>query len=52
MRGQFLYRQIPLPEDAKIGEAKAIFKNGILEVTIPAPALEKEAARQIEVKEG
>ena len=46
------YRQIPLPEEAKIGDAKAIFKNGILEVTIPAPALEKEVARQIEVKEG
>jgi HSP20 family protein len=46
------YRQIPLPEEAKAVEAKAIFKNGILEITIPAPALEKEVARQIEVKEG
>jgi HSP20 family protein len=45
------YRQIPLPEEAKIGETKAIFKNGILEITIPAPALEKEAVRQVEVKE-
>jgi HSP20 family protein len=45
------YRQIPLPEEAKVGEAKAIFKNGILEITIPVPALEKEAVRQIEVKE-
>jgi HSP20 family protein len=44
------YRQIPIPEEAKIGEAKAAFKNGVLEVTIPAPALEKEIPRPIEIK--
>lgn len=44
------YRQIALPEEAKINEAKAIFKNGVLEVTIPAPALEKEVPRQLEIK--
>jgi HSP20 family protein len=44
------YRQIPLPEEAKIGEAKATFKNGVLEVVIPAPALEKEVARKLEIK--
>jgi HSP20 family protein len=44
------YRQIPIPEEAKIGEAKAAFKNGVLEVTIPAPALEKEVPRQLEIK--
>jgi HSP20 family protein len=44
------YRQIPLPEEAKIAEAKAEFKNGVLEVIIPAPALEKEVPRQIEIK--
>jgi HSP20 family protein len=44
------YRRIPLPEEALVGEAKAIFKNGVLEVTIPAPALEKEVARQLEIK--
>lgn len=44
------YRQIPLPEEAKIGDAKAAFKNGVLEVTIPAPALEKEAPRQLDIK--
>ena len=47
--GRF-YRQIPLPDDAKVNEAKAIFKNGVLEVTIPAPALEKEVPRQLEIK--
>jgi HSP20 family protein len=44
------YRQIPLPEEAKVNEAKAIFKNGVLEVTIPAPALETEVPRQLEIK--
>jgi HSP20 family protein len=44
------YRRIPLPEGVKTGEAKAIFKNGVLEVTIPAPALKKEAARRLEIK--
>ena len=43
------YRQIPLPEGAKVNEAKATFKNGVLEVTIPAPALEKDAPRQLEI---
>lgn len=44
------YRRLPLPEEAVVGEAKATFTNGILEVTIPAPALEKEVARQLEIK--
>jgi HSP20 family protein len=44
------YRQIPLPEEAKVGEAKATFKNGVLDVVIPAPALEKEVARNLEIK--
>ena len=44
------YRQIPIPEEAKIAEAKAEFKNGVLEVTIPAPALEKNVPRQLEIK--
>jgi HSP20 family protein len=43
------YRRIPLPEEAKVGEAKATFKDGVLEVTIPAPALEKEPARRLDI---
>jgi HSP20 family protein len=43
------YRRIPLPEEAKVGEAKATFKDGVLEVTIPAPALEKEPVRRLEI---
>jgi HSP20 family protein len=32
------YREIPLPEGADAEQAKASFKNGVLEVTLPAPA--------------
>ena len=42
------YRHIPLPEEAKITEAKAIFKNGVLEVTIPmtpVPEIEKRTVK-------
>lgn len=41
-------RRIPLPEEAKVGEAKAIFKNGVLEVTIPmtpVPEIEKRTVK-------
>jgi HSP20 family protein len=31
------YRSIPLPEGAKVEQAKAKFHNGVLEVTIPVP---------------
>lgn len=31
------YRSIPLPEGAKVDQAKAKFHNGVLEVTIPVP---------------
>jgi HSP20 family protein len=31
------YRTIPLPEGAQIDQAKATFRNGVLEVTVPVP---------------
>jgi HSP20 family protein len=31
------YRSIPLPEGAKVDQAKAKFNNGVLEITIPVP---------------
>jgi len=34
--GQF-YRSIPLPEGADLDKAKAEFKDGVLEVTVPVP---------------
>ncbi len=41
-------RHFTLPEGVKTDELKAIFKNGILEVTMPAPAISK--ARKIEIE--
>ena len=45
--GRF-YRLIPLPEGAKTEEAKANFKNGVLEISIPVPEAEKKR-RQIPI---
>ena len=44
------YRAIPLPEGVKTENAKASFKDGVLEVTIPAPAVPKRA-RHLEISE-
>ncbi len=46
--GQF-YRRIPLPTDAKIDDAKAEFRNGILEVTVPVPESARKG-RQIPIR--
>ena len=47
MYGRF-YRLIPLPEGAKIEEAKANFRNGVLEVSVPVPESETKR-RQIPI---
>ncbi len=41
-------RRLVLPEGAKIDELKAKFSNGILEITLPAPAIAK--TRKIEIE--
>ncbi len=45
--GQFS-RLIPLPENAKIDQARANFRNGVLEVTVPVPEAENKR-RQIPI---
>jgi HSP20 family protein len=45
------YRQIPLPEGAKTDTAKAEFNDGVLQVTIQAPASEPQK-RLLEIKQG
>lgn len=45
--GRF-YRLIPLPENAKMEETKANFRNGVLEVVVPVPELQRKN-RQIPV---
>lgn len=44
------YRQIPLPEGTKTEDAAATFRNGVLEITMPAPKVET-ATRKLEIKE-
>ena len=43
------YRAIPLPEGAIGDNAKANFKDGVLEVTMPAPPREATRGRRIEI---
>jgi HSP20 family protein len=45
-------RTIPLPEGAITDQAKATFKDGVLEITIPAPPEQVTRARRLEIKEG
>ncbi len=45
------YRAIPLPEGVDTAKASATIRNGVLEVTIPAPKHEEARGRRIEVQE-
>ena len=44
-------RTIPLPEGAIADQAKASFKDGVLEVRLPAPPAQVTRGRRIEVKD-
>ncbi len=46
------YRAIPLPEGADASRATAEFRNGVLEVTMPAPSRPESKTRRLEVREG
>jgi len=45
------YREIPLPSGVNREEANASFRNGVLEITMPAPA-RQTSSRRIEIGEG
>jgi HSP20 family protein len=47
--GQF-YRTVPLPGGINPDQAKANFKEGVLEVTIPLPQQEQRQGRRIEIQ--
>jgi HSP20 family protein len=47
--GQF-YRAIPLPEGVNADQAEATFKDGVLEVTLPAPRETKEKRKQVTIR--
>ncbi len=44
------YRQLPLPESVKAEDARATFKNGVLEITLAAPQL-KTKGKRLEITE-
>jgi HSP20 family protein len=44
------YRALPLPDGVKTDEAKASFKDGVLEITMPAPKLPEKHGRRLEIK--
>ncbi|MGP0063745.1 MAG: Hsp20/alpha crystallin family protein [Isosphaeraceae bacterium] len=46
------YRAIPLPEGTDSSKATADFQKGVLEVTVPAPAIAGSKSRRLEVREG
>jgi HSP20 family protein len=43
-------RVIPLPEGAMTDQAKATFKDGVLEITMPAPPEQVTRGRRLEIK--
>jgi HSP20 family protein len=45
------YRTIPLPEGVDASKATAEFRNGVLEVTMPAPPHSQPKARRLEIQE-
>jgi HSP20 family protein len=45
------YRAIPLPEGVDPAKATAEFRNGVLEVAIPAPTRTEPKSRRVEVTE-
>src|SRR5438093_1090992 len=44
-------RCLPLPEGADGSKAAATFKNGVLEITMPAPSIKESRPRRLEIKE-
>ena len=47
------YRRIPLPSGVNAEEANATFRNGVLEITMPAPERQRQPqSRRIEIGEG
>jgi len=49
--GQF-YRSVPIPDGVITESAQASFKNGVLEISMPAPPAEATRGRRLEIEEG
>lgn len=46
------FREIPLPEGAIADQAKASFKDGVLEIAVPAPPEQVSRGRRLEISRG
>lgn len=46
------HRTVPLPEGAMTEQAKATFKDGVLEITMPAPPEQVTRGRRLDISEG
>ena len=46
------FRTIPIPEGAIADQAKATFKDGVLEVRMPAPPEQVTRGRRLEIRDG
>ena len=49
--GRF-FRRVPLPQGVDTADAKASFRDGVLEVTMPAPRSKTKTARKLEIVDG
>jgi HSP20 family protein len=47
--GEFC-RFVPLPEGASVDKIDAVFKDGVLELIVPVPKLEKLVPKKVEIK--
>jgi HSP20 family protein len=45
------YRSIPLPEGINPDEANASFRNGVLEITMPAPKEAQKRSKRLEIRD-
>jgi HSP20 family protein len=45
------YRSVPLPEGAKLEDVKATFSDGVLEVSVPLPAVPVAKARTVQIQD-
>lgn len=45
------YRSVPLPEGIRLEDVKAVFADGVLEVSVPLPARPESAVKKIEIEE-
>jgi HSP20 family protein len=45
------YRAVPLPEGVKLEDVKAMFADGVLEVSVPVPIKAEPKMRKVEIQE-